>query len=68
MLHPSMRDLIKNKNQCKYSLVIAVAKKARMIAKQAEECGEKLDDKTVSLAIDEFAAGTCSFKEPDEII
>lgn len=37
-----------------YSLVIAVAKRARDIVKESEQAGKTLTEKPVSIAIDEF--------------
>ena len=36
MLYPSIGELVKGYNKCRYSLVIAVAQKAREIAVAAE--------------------------------
>ena len=36
MLYPSVTELIKGENKCRYSLVIAVAKRARDMAAEAE--------------------------------
>ncbi|MDF2686548.1 MAG: hypothetical protein K0S55_1730 [Clostridia bacterium] len=66
MLYPSINELISGKEQCRYSLVIAVAKKARAISKQAEDRGEKLEKKPVKLSIEAFAAGNSFYKEPDK--
>ena len=38
-----------------YALVVAVAKRSRDLAQQAQETGEELEEKPVSMAIDEFA-------------
>lgn len=65
MLYPSISDLISGENQCRYSLVIAVAKKARAISKQAEDNSEKLEKKPVKLAIEAFANKDSFYKEPD---
>ena len=63
MLYPSIGELVKGDNKCRYFLVIAVAQKAREIAEAAEKTGEPLSDKPITLAIKAFADGTCSFKE-----
>ena len=56
MLYPSM-----NKLTCyvpnRYMLVNVVARRARQIAETAEETGEHLDEKPVTLAIHEVADG-----------
>lgn len=53
MLKPSA-DLIINPQQSRYSLVIAVAKRARQIASDAETKGEILAEKPVDLAVQDF--------------
>ncbi len=54
MLDPAIGKLIENYEN-RYRLVIDVAKEAREIAKKAEERGEIIIEKTVSLAIDKLA-------------
>ncbi len=66
MFNPDLRNVLKN-NVSRYSLVTAVAKRAREIALEAEENGEILDDKPVSLALDEIILGKIEIVEPDEI-
>lgn len=56
MLYPDMRDLLK-KVPSRYQLVNVVASRAREIASEAEIAGEPLDDKPVSIAIQEVADG-----------
>lgn len=64
MLYPSIQQLITNKNeQCRYSLVIAVAKEARIIADEKTGNGEKLEDRAVSLAVEAFADGKAHYRE-----
>lgn len=56
MLYPAMSKLnarIPNR----YMLVNVVALRARQIAEYAEESGSKLEEKPVTLAIEEVAAG-----------
>ena len=56
MLYPAMSKLnayIPNR----YMLVNVVARRARQIAEAAEEIGEPLDEKPVTLAIHEVAEG-----------
>ena len=55
-LYPAMRDLLK-KVPSRYQLVNVVASRAREIASEAEIAGEPLDDKPVSIAIQEVADG-----------
>lgn len=64
MLYPSIPELIKKKDrQCRYSLVIAVAKRARTIAAEIEARGERLEERAVSLAVKSFASGEANFEE-----
>ena len=65
MLYPSIGELIKGDRKCRYSLVTAVAKKTRAVAKQAEERDEKLDEKPITLAIESFADGSSDYYEVD---
>ena len=51
----------------RYSLVIAVAKRAREISENASEEGEILIEKPVSLAIEEIADSKYDIIEPEEI-
>ncbi len=67
MLYPSVTELIKGENKCRYSLVIAVAKRARDMAAEAEEREEKLVQKPVKLAVQSFADGEVDFREPKNI-
>lgn len=65
MMHrPSANELIKP-NESYYSLVIAVAKRARQIAEEAEEAGEVMSEKPVQLAVEEFSKGEYHIIEPD---
>lgn len=66
MFNPDLRDVLKN-NVSRYSLVTAVAKRAREIALAAEENSEILEEKPVSLALDEIITGKIEIVEPDEI-
>ena len=66
MLNPDLRELLKNKVS-RYSLVSAVAKRARDISENPElreKCGT---EKPVSYALNEFLDGKLSVKEPEEI-
>lgn len=56
MLYPPMKDLLANVPS-RYELVNVVACRAREIAYEAEENGTPLEDKPVSIAIREVAAG-----------
>lgn len=66
MLSPDLRVLLKD-HVSRYSLVIAVAKRARDITEDpilAEKCGT---EKPVSYALNEFLDGKFKVKEPEEI-
>ena len=56
MLYPPVAELV-NKTGSRYQLVNLVAKRARAISSDAEENGESLDKKSVSMAIDEVYTG-----------
>ncbi len=66
MLNPDLRDLLKDKTS-RYSLVTAVAKRARVVSETPElneKCGT---EKPVSYALDEFLSGKLEICEPEEI-
>ncbi|MBR3815482.1 MAG: DNA-directed RNA polymerase subunit omega [Clostridia bacterium] len=66
MLNPDLRNLLKN-NTSRYSLVTAVAKRAREVSEDPilnEKCGT---EKAVSYALDEFLEGKLEICEPEEI-
>ena len=56
MLYPPMGDLM-DKVGSRYMLVNAVARRAREIADEAEAQNMIIEEKTVSLAIDEIYTG-----------
>ena len=56
MLYPAMNKLTSYVPN-RYMLVNVVARRARQIAEAAEEAGEPLDEKPVTLAINEVAEG-----------
>ena len=62
MLRPAVGQILKN-NESYYSLVLAVAKRARQITDEALENKDKdkdkyiLNEKPVKTAVDEFASG-----------
>ena len=64
MLYPPVADLLKDVKS-RYLLVNVVAQRARQIAEEAEEVGEELTEKPVTLAIREVAEGklTATLKE-----
>ena len=59
MLYPPVADLLKDVKS-RYLLVNVVAQRARQIAEEAEEFGEELTEKPVTLAIREVADGKLS--------
>ncbi len=62
----SYSDILK-KNESYYSLVVAIAKRARQISEEAEEKGEIITVKPVQLAIDEFVKGQYKLIEKENI-
>jgi len=56
MLYPAMKDLL-DQVPSRYQLVNVVAQRARCIADAAEESGTPLEDKPVSIAIQDVADG-----------
>lgn len=67
MLYPPMSELLKH-IPSRYLLVNVVARRARQIAHEAEDLGEKLDIKPVTLAIQEVADGKISVDAADVVI
>ena len=64
MLYPAMNKLTANVPN-RYLLVNVVARRARQIAQEAEDNGEKMDVKPVTLAINEVAEGKLSVAASD---
>ena len=64
--NPSLQGVLTD-HMSRYSLVIATAKRAREISEAAEENGEILTEKTVSLALEEIVEGKIKVIEPEEI-
>ena len=56
MLYPPMSKLLQNVNN-RYYLVNVIAHRARQISSEAEAMGITLEDKPVSMAINEVAEG-----------
>ena len=65
MLYPPVADMLKYVDS-RYLLVNVVAHRARQIAAEAEALQEELEDKPVTLAIREVAAGELSATIKDE--
>ena len=64
MRKPSVEDMLNNKTT-RYSLVMAVAKRARQIASENEKMDEVVDEKPVLEAIEDFKNNKYSILEPD---
>ena len=62
MLYPPMGDLV-DKTGSRYQLVNLVARRARNISSNAQETGDVLDEKPVSIAIDEVYEGELSIRK-----
>lgn len=58
MLKPAMSHILKP-GESYYEFVVAVARKAREIAAEAEDQHIPLEGKPVSLALEMFASGEC---------
>lgn len=65
MLYPPVAELLKDV-ESRYLLVNVVAHRARQIASEAEEFGEELTEKPVTLAIREVADGKLNASLKDE--
>ena len=66
MFNPDLRNVLKN-HTSRYSLVTAIAKRARDISADAQENEEILNEKPVSIALDEIISGKFQVVEPEEI-
>lgn len=64
MRRPSVDDMLANRTT-RYSLVIAVAKRAREISADVKKKEQILDEKPVLLAIEEFNKHKFNILEPD---
>lgn len=65
LLYPAIKDLL-NQVPSRYMLVNMVASRARKLSSEAEVSGEPLNEKAVSLAINEVASGVLRVEELDE--
>lgn len=65
MIYPSMPMLLEKVNS-RYMLVNVIAKRAREISTEAEETGEHLIEKPVTLAINDIADGKVKVKKIEE--
>ena len=66
MLYPSLASLLKQVNS-RYLLVNIIARRARDISAYAIEMDEPSDEKPVSKAIEEIAAGELRVSIPDDL-
>ena len=67
MLYPAMNKLTQYVPN-RYMLVNVVARRARQIAQTAEDADQKMDEKPVTLAIQEVAEGKVSVAAADVVI
>ncbi|MBP3309440.1 MAG: DNA-directed RNA polymerase subunit omega [Ruminococcus sp.] len=66
MLRPAVNQII-SKNESCYSLVIAVAKRAREISQDLYENNQILEEKPVKTAVEELANGKCKIVSTDSV-
>ena len=62
VLRPAMSQILRE-GESYYAFVVAVARKAREIAEEADEKNMPLDVKPVNLALAEFASGKVRVKD-----
>ena len=65
LLYPPIKELLVQVPS-RYMLVNLVASRARKLSSEAEVSGEPLEEKAVSLAIREVAAGTLTAEEAEK--
>lgn len=58
MLRPAVNQII-TKNESCYSLVIAVAKRAREVTQELYDNEQTIEEKPVKTAVEELASGKC---------
>ena len=66
MFNPDLKKMLENVNS-RYSLVVGTAKRAREIREEAIENEKQLDEKNVSVAMEEIWDGKYVIEEPDSI-
>lgn len=64
LLYPPIKDLLAQVPS-RYMLVNLVASRARKLSSESEASGEPLEEKAVSLAIQEVADGTLTVEEAE---
>lgn len=62
MIYPSITELLKI-TDCRYTLVVAVSKRARQLVDQPEYLNS-LDKKPVTVAVEELMSGDITFRNP----
>jgi len=67
MLRPAVSQILKN-NESYFSLVIAVSKRARIIADEIVERKEILEEKPVKTAVAEIASGRYKLIEDPSLL
>lgn len=65
LLYPPIKELLVQVPS-RYMLVNLVASRARKLSSEAELSGEPLEEKAVSLAIQEVAEGTLTLEQAEE--
>ena len=65
LLYPPIKDLL-GQVPSRYMLVNLVASRARKLSSEAEVTGEPLEEKAVSLAIQEVANGTLTLETAEQ--
>lgn len=65
MLSINLEKVIKE-DSSRYEFAVAVAKRARQIVDEAQEDKTILDEKPVSMAVDEIKDGICTYKSAQE--
>ncbi len=65
LLYPPIKDLLVQVPS-RYMLVNLVASRARKLSSESEKSGEPLEEKAVSLAIQEVADGTLTVDEMED--
>lgn len=65
LLYPAIKDLL-NEVPSRYMLVNMVASRARKLSSEAEQSGEPLEEKAVSLAIHEVASGKLRVEDAEQ--
>lgn len=66
MFNPDLKKMLDKVNS-RYSLVVGTAKRAREIRDEALENEKQIDEKTVSITIEEICDGKYVIEEPDEL-